>query len=71
MFLFYLLLHLLSNGKPVALRRCKHFLVFGHNGVEVHDGDSGSGWCFQFDKKEKIWAILDSNEQNRRPCNSF
>jgi hypothetical protein len=69
-FLFYLLLHLLSIGEPVALQRGKYFYVFSQNGVEMCNGNSAE-WTFHFEGK--LWALSDSYQDGISlcPCPSF
>jgi hypothetical protein len=60
-FLFYLLLRLLSRGEPVALQRGHSFYLFSQNGVEMYDGDK-TGWNFPFERK--LWALSDSSPRH-------
>jgi hypothetical protein len=65
-FLYYLLLRLLSEATPVAFEVGDHILVFQANGVSIHPIHA------QFDCIPKgSWALSDSNTQNKRPCNAF
>jgi hypothetical protein len=65
---FYTLLHLLSKGKPVALQRDTVFFIFREAGVEMHRVNSlGLFFC----PEEKPWALSDSTERSRYPCNAF
>ena len=66
-FLFYLLLRLLSMGEPVALQRGEFFYVFSQDGVEMHRGDT-TGWIFRF--KGKLWGsqIPDRRAKSHVDC---
>ena len=70
MFLYYVLLHRLSCGMPTAFQfpYGDAFVLFGKNGVEVHDPTIGD-----FAIKEKVWALSDSCGSNADtwPCLSF
>ena len=44
------------------------FFVFREDGVEVHEANSDG---LSFNPEEKIWALTDSTEKTRTPCNAF
>jgi hypothetical protein len=67
-FIFCLLLHLLSKGEPVALQRGVFFYLFSEHGVEKFNGET-TGWDFGFNGK--LWALSDSSPGSKVPCLSF
>ncbi|KAH9003516.1 hypothetical protein EDB86DRAFT_2373479 [Lactarius hatsudake] len=65
-FLYYLLLCKLSKKTPVALQLPNHILVFRDDGVlrypltaDPHEFPEGT------------WALSDSNDRAKQPCNTF
>ena len=68
MFLYYLLLRLLSKGQTVALQRENRVLIFREGGVEMHEADLADMF---FRGGEKPWALVDSSETSRHPCTAF
>jgi hypothetical protein len=66
-FLYYLLLRLLSQKKPVALQMRHHFLLFNDNDVEMHPLDDASLDVFP----PGTWTLSDSNEETEQPCFTF
>ena len=67
-FIYYMLLHLLGKGQPVALQCVKKVLIFREDGVEIHEADSGG---FFFRTGEKLWSLTDSTEMSTYPCRAF
>ncbi|KAI9461300.1 hypothetical protein BJY52DRAFT_1117251 [Lactarius psammicola] len=65
-FLYYLLLHKLSEMTPVALQLSSYFVVFRDNGVYKYPLDARPDRL-----PEGTWALSDSNDQAKQPCTAF
>ncbi|KAH9000664.1 hypothetical protein EDB86DRAFT_3075130 [Lactarius hatsudake] len=66
-FLYYLLLRLLSEGKPIALQLSKHFLIFQGAGTEIYPNELADPTVVP----KGTWALSDSNDRAKQPCTMF
>ena len=65
-FLYYLLLHLLSKKIPVAFQLTNCIIVFQGGNVFKHPL-SAEAYVLPCG----TWALTDSNDQAKHPCNTF
>ncbi|KAI9464952.1 hypothetical protein BJY52DRAFT_1144826, partial [Lactarius psammicola] len=65
-FLYYLLLHRLSEMTPVALQLLSYFVVFRDDGVYRYPLDADPDYL-----PEGTWALSDSNDVAKQPCTAF